>query len=258
MPSPFLGMDPFLEHPGFWSDFHNGFIVYWRDALADALPEQFEIGIGDRVYLVEQEPDARKRIAPDLAVLERDRARTSSQDTRGATALLEPVTIPVEVLDGPREAYIEIINRPDHSLVAVLELLSPANKELPGRMEYLQKRHALLYQKVHLVELDLLLSGRRLPMHGPLPKGDYHYFVCRADQRPDCQVYSWSLRDPLPRLPVPLREPYPDLIFDLAAVFNTAYDRGRFSRRLPYGAPCAAPLTDEDRRWAEGIAARKG
>ena len=30
MPSPYPGMDPYLEDPAFWSDFHDGFIVYWR------------------------------------------------------------------------------------------------------------------------------------------------------------------------------------------------------------------------------------
>jgi uncharacterized protein DUF4058 len=223
MASPFPGMDPFLEDPGFWVSFHFTFINYWSEALGDLLPEEFEVNINERVYLL----DHNLRVGP----------------------------IPVTVLDRPREGYIEILHKPKRSLVAVLEFLSRTNKEEPGRTEYLQKRKTFLEKSVHLVELDLLLSGRRLPMRQPLPRGDYHYFVCRADQRPDCQVYSWSLRDPLPRLPVPLREPYPDLIFDLAAVFNTTYDRGRFGRRLPYGAPCAAPLTAEDRQWVERIVA---
>jgi hypothetical protein len=66
------------------------------------------------------------------------------------------------ILEGPRETYIEILHQPDRTLVAVLELLLPANKEQPGRTEYLAKRRALLHQKVHLVELDLLVGGRRL------------------------------------------------------------------------------------------------
>ena len=101
-------------------------------------------------------------------------------------------------LEGPRESYIEILYHPDRSLVAVLELLSPANKEYPGRTEYLAKRMALLHQDVHLAELDLLLGGRRLPMQRPLPPADYYYFVARGEHRPDCQVFSWTLRQPLP------------------------------------------------------------
>ena len=39
MPSPFPGMDPYLEDPAYWSDFHAAFLTYWRDAIADLQPE---------------------------------------------------------------------------------------------------------------------------------------------------------------------------------------------------------------------------
>ena len=168
-----------------------------------------------------------------------------------ATATLDPVTIPLITLEGPRETYIEILNQADCSLVAALELLSPARKEGSGRTEYLAKRRALFFQDIRLVELDLLFGGRRLPLEKPLPPADYYYLVSRGDQRPDCQVYRWTLRQPLPTLPVPLRAPDPDLHIDLAAVFATAYERGRFSRRLNYQVPAPAFLREDDRRWCE-------
>ena len=170
-----------------------------------------------------------------------------------ATATLEPVTIPLTILEGPRETYIEILHQPDRSLVAALELLSPANKEQPGRTDYLAKRRALLFQNVHLVELDLLFGGRRMPLQQPLPPADYYYLVCRGDHRPDCQVYRWTLRQRLPALPVPLRSPDADLHIDLAAVFATAYERGRFFRRLGYQGPAPAFLREDDRQWCEAI-----
>ena len=254
MPSPFPGMDPFLENPSFWMDFHSRFINTWCEFLADALPLDMEASIGERVYLIENDPETRKLIYPDLSLLDSGvhEASDATAKSAGGTTL-EPVTIPVILLDGPRESYIEILYKPDHSLVAVLELLSPGNKEKPGRLEYLQKRQALLYQHVHLVELDLLLGGQRLPMRGTLPQGDYYYFVHRAEQRPDCQVYSWNLRQPLTKLPVPLRSPYPDIVFDLATVFTTAYERGRFGRRIPYRGDCPAPLKEQDRQWVEEV-----
>ncbi len=142
MPSPFPGMDPFLESPAFWTDFHSTFINYWREALADSLPAEFEANIGERVYLVEQDPDARKLIYPDVVLIEAGRFAEKPEPSTGGIDLLEPVTIPVILLEGPREAFIEILYKPDHSLVAVLKLLSPANKEQPGRTEYLLKRNA--------------------------------------------------------------------------------------------------------------------
>ena len=178
-------------------------------------------------------------------------------ESEGGVATLEPVTIPLTILVGPRETYIEILHRPDRSLVAVLELLSPANKEQPGRTEYLAKRNALLYQQVHLVELDHLRGGRRPPLSKPLPPGDCYYLVSRAEQRPDCQVYAWGLRKPLPALPVPLRSPDPDLIIPLGSVFTTAYDRGRFQRRIDYRRPLPAHLRPDEKSWAASVVAAK-
>jgi Protein of unknown function (DUF4058) len=174
-----------------------------------------------------------------------------------APATLEPVTIPLTILEGPRESYIEILHLPDRSLVAALELLSPANKEQPGRTEYLANRRALLYQNVHLVELDLLCGGKRPPLQEPLPPADYYYLVCRGDRRPDCQVYRWELRQRLPTLPVPLRAPDADIHIDLAAVFTTAYERGRFFRRINYQGPAPAFLREKDRRWSESLLRRQ-
>jgi hypothetical protein len=257
MPSPFPGGDPFLEHPAWWSDFHSRFVNAWCEAVADRLPPDYEASLGDRVYLLEHDPDARKLGYPDVAVTQGVPLAPTVGTAEGASvATLEPVTIPLTVLEGPRESYIEILYRPDRRLVTVLELLSPANKEPPGRTEYLAKRRALIYQKVHLVELDLLVRGRRLPMEKPLPTADYYYILSRAEERPDCQVDSWTLRQPLPTLPVPLRQPDADLLIDLGQVFSTAYERGRFDRRIDYRGPLPAFLSEPDLQWALHILKR--
>lgn len=253
MASPFPGMDPFLENPAYWLDFHARFINCWCEAVADALPENYEASIGERVYLVEHDPAARKLAYPDIGVSQSEAPGAGTPAPATGGVALEPVTIPLMILEGPRETYIEILHRPDRTLVAVLELLSPTNKEYPGRAEYLVKRRALFYQNVHLVELDLLRGGERLPMQEPLPPADNYYFVSRAEQRPDAQVYSWTLRQPLPSLPVPLRPPDPDITIDLAAVFTTAYTRGRFARRIDYGAPLGVELRGEDKEWLKSL-----
>jgi Protein of unknown function (DUF4058) len=254
MASPFPGMDPYLEGPDAWLDFHSRFINAWCEGIADGVPHDYEANLGERVYLVEVDPESRKPIYPDVAVTERGERRPTTASTASAT--LEPVTLPLEIIEGPKEAYIEVLHRPDRSLVAVLELLSPANKENPGRTEYLSKRNALLRQNVHLVELDLLLGGKRVPSPKPLPVGDCYYLESRAEKRFDCDVYHWKLADPLPRLPVPLRPPDVDVIVDLAQVFTTAYERGRFGRRLRYDQPCSAPLSEEQRAWASQVASK--
>jgi hypothetical protein len=208
-------MDPYLEDPAFSSDFHASFIIYWSAALLDCLPDNYEARIKETVRLV--------RVAP-------------------------PKSVVIEEVE-THERYIEILHRPERSLVAVLELLSPANKEEPGRRDYLAKRNALLRHPIHLVEVDLLLGGRRLPPEDNRPPGDYYALVSRGDRRPDCDVYAWPLRHPLPAIPIPLLVPDPDTWIDLATVFATTYEQGRYARSLDYASPPAVPLSDETRRW---------
>src|SRR5207244_1756242 len=113
-------------------------------------------------------PEIIKLIYPDVAVSQGPSPlpRTLSG---GGTLLLEPVTIPREFLEEIQQTRIEILHRPDRSLVAVLETLSPTNKTGDGFQEYRAKRRTILRQKVHLVELDLLRGGRRLPLLRSLP-----------------------------------------------------------------------------------------
>jgi hypothetical protein len=224
-------MDPYLESPAHWPDFHSRFVNYWCEAVADALPDHYTARIWERVYLIEGMPPERRLIVPDVGV-ER-----------------QPVTLPLIVMEEPIETFIQILHRPDRALVAVLELLSPANKEEPGRGDYLSKRNAILRQNIHLVELDLLLGGQRLPLRLPLPPADYYALCARADRRPDCEVYSWTMPEPLPLLPIPLRPPDPDVVVDIGAVLATAYERGRFAREIDYGRPPPVPVSDERQQW---------
>src|SRR5438046_2302924 len=200
MPSPFPGMDPYLETPAFWSDFHASFITYWRDALSDCLPSNYEARIDEKVNLVEVLPSRRRLLEPDVALTQRGRSSAPSPAPAGV-ATLEPVTLSLLIEEETHARHIEILHRPDRTLVAVLELLSPANKEEPGRAVYLAKRNALVFHPVHLVEVDLLLKGQRLPLEEDLPPGDYYALVSRGDQRPTCNVYAWTLRQSLPPIP---------------------------------------------------------
>lgn len=254
MNCPFPGMDPYLEDPAFWPDFHQRFITYLCDELASGLPDNYEVRIDERVNLVELPADSVKQIRPDLTISQTHPLPEFAAGDSVSTATLEPVTMPLLFLDEDVEAYLQILHRPDRTLVTVLELLSPTNKTDPGRSDYFAKRNAILRQAVHLVELDLLVGGHRVPMRRPLPPGDYYAFVSRWDTRPNCDVYAWSLRSPLPRIRIPLRAPDPDLLFDLGGVFHEAYDRGRYARSLPYAAPPKAPLANADQSWAAAIA----
>ena len=51
MGSRFPGVDPFLEGQGVWHDFHQTFIVTWREILMRRLPGNYVARVEEHVYL---------------------------------------------------------------------------------------------------------------------------------------------------------------------------------------------------------------
>jgi hypothetical protein len=171
-----------------------------------------------------------------------------------ATAVANtPVVRTVPMPQREQEIFITLRDRESDKLVTVIELLSPANKRAgsDGRREYLAKREAVLLSPAHLVELDLLRGGERLPTNEPLPRADYYAFVCRRLGRPRVAVYAWTLRHPLPTIPIPLAGDDPDVSLDLQAVFTTAFDRAGYDYALRRGMPIQPPLPEVDAAWAD-------
>lgn len=257
MPSVFPGMDPIIESQ-VWPEFHLVFIAAFHERLARDLRPRYVVRAEERVY-VEQESDAFMDYArPDVTILQgADRVTTAGGGTATAVA---PVPRMLPVPERMREAFLTVRSRESLEVVAIIEILSPANKRpgSDGRSEYLKKRQAVLQSAVHLVELDLLRGGQRMPLAEPFPPGDYCALVSRAGRRPVVDVYAWSLRHPLPPIAIPLAGDDPDAIVDLQALFNVAYDRAGYDYSLDYRQPILPPLSDEDAAWAREIAAGTG
>ena len=155
MPSPFPGMDPYIESQGLWPDFHVKLINYLQETLADLLPDVYEVRIDERINFIHVQDDSLQRIRPDVSVAKvNSREATSTAAT--AMATVEPVTLPETSEEEVREAYIEILNRGDRSLVTILEVLSPANKAEPGRATCMTKRGTIIQQPGHLVATECL------------------------------------------------------------------------------------------------------
>lgn len=262
MKSPFPGMDPYLEDPAFWPDFHLRFITYCCDYISDRLPEHYEARLDERLSVLEPITDQPATVIPDVTVSGTGaRSSGAPRAAPAGDATLEPVTIPLPKAfeDEVRESYIRIIRRPDRELVTVIELLSPSNKTGGGRDLYLAKRTSLIFEEVNLVELDLLRTGQRLPLSRSLPAGDYFALVARADRRPQCDVYAWTLRHRLPTIPIPLRAPDADIPLDWAELVAITFERGRYARSLKYGENPVGSLVDEDLAWVrDQLSASRG
>ena len=257
MPSPFPGIDPYLEAQGRWPGFHTALMTHCSEVLNRDLPEGYVAQIDERISLVSFDNPATERI-PDVLVMRADDGPSSSRDVESpAVGVLEPTTMQlVKRVVEVRECWVEIYHLPEMELVTVVEILSPSNKVGTGRGDYLAKRDALIDQPVNLVEIDLLLSGSRLPMKPQLPTGVCCAIVARPEHRPDAQVFAWGIRHPLRRLPLPLRAPDADVPLDLAEIYHMTYDRGGYGRVVRYGTPLptSLPIAADDRGWAESLA----
>jgi len=132
MPSPFPGVDPYLEVQGLWEDFHWRFLTYCGDALNEVLPGHYAAHIGVHLDLVDIAQAEPRESIPDVLVSSRGRRSVASRGRAGGaggTATIEPVenALPQGKAE-VRHAWIEIWRLPKRTPVTVIELRSPTNK----------------------------------------------------------------------------------------------------------------------------------
>ena len=138
----------------------------------------------------------------------------------------------------------------------MIEILSPANKHGKGFEKYVQKRASLLQTSTHLLELDLLRGGERIPLFGgELPPAPYYIFLSRFTRRPHTSVWPVQLWKPLPTVPVPLLPPDPDVPLALQPAIEACFEIVRYHERLlDYSQPPPPPsLDEEDLAWVKSI-----
>jgi hypothetical protein len=253
MPSPFPGMDPYIESSSRWGDFHGSMIAAIRNDLNTRLPEGYVASM--ELYVWFHEPEAsqeRQQLEPDVYVVKKGRR---SKVKAGSLSDAPPATIVLAPVERRRHKYIEITDLKSNRVVTAIELLSPANKKAgEDREAYLAKRSEFLEGKVNLVEIDLLRGGRRMPLSDPPPEmGDYYVMICRAWQYPRAGFWSFTVRDPLPEVPVPLSKGQPAVKLPLRPCMDQAYDGGRYSTLLDYGEPLKPCLRKEDADWVREL-----
>ncbi len=258
MPSPFPGMDPYLE--AHWGDVHSSLVLYARDQLQPVLPQDLRARVEERL-VVTAESDYKRSIQPDVRVFEgRLKRRRPAKD--GGVMLAEPMVIE---LDGePKtQRFLEIREASAGSrLITVVEVLSPSNKA-PGktRAQYRQKQEELLEAGVSLVEIDLLRGGDwvvAVPRDFFDAREETPYrVVVRRGWRTAVEYYPLSLRDKLPAIRIPLREADEDAPLDLQALIAHAYDNGAYDD-IDYTKEPQPPLEANDARWADRLLRRAG
>ena len=254
MPSPFPGMDPYLEEPNLWSDVHLTLIIAMRGALNAALPTGYVAAADKYVWIHEPDADARTRVVrPDTFIVQ-NRERV---DVSAPAAVTAPTMIILPAIRREGNKYLKILDSKSRRLITVVELLSPSNKQPgPDRDDYLTKRMDYITAGVNLVEIDLHRAGQRLPIAEPQPAGfDYYALVCRPTQMPNAEIWPFRVRDPIPVIPIPLGPQEADVPLNLRPCLEWAYEQGRYGEEVDYAQPPVPPLSEADAAWAKELLA---
>ena len=220
MPSPFPGMDPYLEEDQIWPVFHRHFVACLNHVLVPSLGDRYRAKSGQRHYVTEQ-------------------------------ALFTSI-----VREDHNEEYIEVRQRSDSRLVTLIDVVSPANKLMPaGRQTYLHKRQEGRAQNASMVEIDLVLQVSPTLDYSRegLPEWDYAVTVTRSTQPERYEIYTATLQKRLPRFRLPLASDDRDTVIDLQAVLTRCYEQGNFGQVVDYRRDPAVRLGDEDRSWIHDL-----
>ncbi len=220
MPSPFPGMDPFLEEPHRWLLFRHQFVTGLYQVLLPGLVDRY-------------------------------RARVCS---RGFTLEL-PLFTSVQ-RDPHSEEHIELRDRSDGQLVTLIDVVSIVNRTTAtGREAYLETRQLAEAQGAALVEIDLLTQGTGMldyPREN-LPEFDYAVTVTRPGTPGRYEIYTATLQKRLPKFRVPLAPDDRDTALELQDVFRRAYDLGGFGASIDYNSdlPPEVKFSNANHQWID-------
>lgn len=263
MPSPFPGLDPYLESPRYWSDLHGRFITYAAEYIQPQLPPHCRALIGERLVVKATE----RVMIPDVTVVHHPNpARPVTVESGGGgTAVAMAVeadepTVFTNLVFDMREAYIDIIDRAGQQVITSIEVLSPVNKTGEGRKQYLSKQDEMRRGGVNLVEIDLLHEGEYTVVAPQLNTEAYHALVSvwRAAKPNRSEGYLIHLHNRLPRIRIPLRPDDTDIVLDVQAVFTRCYEAARYDLDLDYTQPPPVALTPAEMMWIDGYLREQG
>lgn len=218
MPSPFAGMDPYLEDDKLWPGFQQQLVHSLYQTLLPGLMDRYRARVCQRVYVTEQ-------------------------------ALFTSV-----VREEHQESLVEVRQRADGRLVTIVDIVSPVNKTTSqGRAAYLEKRREGQTCHASLVEIDLVLQGAPLLDYSRegLPDWDYAVTVTRSSKPDQYEIYTATIEKPLPRFRLPLAPDDRDTVVDLQAAFNRAFEQGGFLDKINYQKDPVTKLDDADRAYID-------
>jgi len=250
MPSPFPGMDPYLEHPRSWPNFHHRLITAIAIHLGPQLRPKYRVVVEEAMYQTGT-PDSLLVGIPDVAVQKSVRAREEDTVAVGSgVAIAQPIEVELPMPSIIRQGYLEIRDVATSEVVTVLEVLSPTNKRPgEGRLTYAAKRQTILASAANFVEIDLLRQWTPLIEAPEALAAHYRILVSASAQRPRADLYAFKLPDPIPVFPLPLGVDDPEPRVDLKVLLDEIYDQSGYDLVIDYREDPVPALADKDDEW---------
>jgi hypothetical protein len=218
MPSPFPGMDPYLEAEGLWAAFHHHLIMCLYQILLPGLVDRYRARVCQRYYDAGDHTEHREEY---VEIRQRSDGRL--------VTLLDIVSPANKTAPAGREAYL-----------ATRRTAGAAGVNLVEIDLVLQGQPMLEYSR----------DG--------LPDWDYAVTVTRATQPERYEIYTATLQKRLPRFRLSLAPDDRDTVVDLQIAFTRCYDQAGFARRIDYRRePPVSPKEGARRRLDEVLRANK-
>src|SRR5262249_39989251 len=98
MPSPFPGMNPYIEQDAFWNDFHLEFLPAIRGRLVAQVRPKYIVMLDEHIYVHEVPPEPR-RLAGRADVSLAAPTRPQAEAAAGVGIMPAPVRVRIPVQD---------------------------------------------------------------------------------------------------------------------------------------------------------------
>jgi hypothetical protein len=262
MPSPFPGMDPYLERPSLWPDVHHELISEIRAALNHQIRPRDFAQVQERVYVSREDDPGRSIMIPDVHLFLQNQARRVRVPvgTRGVE-VAEPLVVDTYLDEEIRQPYLEVRDLQKQKVVTVIEVLSPDNKvsRAQGLESFRSKRETIMRSSSHWVEIDLLRGGVSLGLRERISTHEYLVHISPVNLRAEHKSLVWPIRlsQRLPAIEIPLRGKEKAAL-DLQGVVEATYERVGYADVIDYTKEPIPPLTREWKAWADQLLREKG
>lgn len=256
MPSPFPGMDPFLE--AHWGDVHARLATSISNELRKQLPGGLKARLETSVVLetvdfepfVERTQSEANYVYPDVGIYQREGVESAFAAESAGIAVAEPELVEPRLIARKRHSVQILEANKKMRLVTAIEIISLGNKVgTRNREEYQDRAERILDSNASLVEIDLLRRGHHVLQSQPRPhSGHYGIAVTRAWKQSRIEYYPARFDFPLPTIRIPLRRSDPDAILELQKLIAQAYYDGDYED-TDYSHPLQPPFNAAEKKW---------